>query len=211
MYFDEVIALRKAFDSVKERQKKNIPPNLNEKKVRLKKIREFSIGNEGLLKRTLEKIQENGIKVFPVKGKDEAVRVIMKEIGNEKLVVKSKSNVTKEIELTEELESKGIKVIETDVGDRVLQVLKSSPSHPTGPISHLSTKKIAKGLSDFYGTDINEEPEGIVRFMRDEIRNYLDKAKIGVTGANALTAEEGAILIAHNEGNIFEVIRKKSI
>jgi len=209
MHFDEVIALRKAFDSVKERQKKDSPPDLNEKKISLKKTREFSVGNEELLKKTIKKLEENGVRVFLVKGKDEAVRVIMKEIGNEKLVVKSKSNVTKEIELTEGLESKGIKVIETDVGDRVLQVLRYNPSHPTGPVSHLSAKKIAEGLSNFYGADINEEPEYIVRFMRDEIKKYIDKAQIGITGANALTAEEGAILLAHNEGNIFEVLRKK--
>ncbi len=209
MYFDEVLALRKAFDSVKERQKKDSPPDLNEKKIRLKKTREFSVGNEELLKKTIKKLEENGVRVFPVKGKDEAVTVIMKEIGNEKLVVKSKSNVTKEIELTEELESKGIKVIETDVGDRVLQVLRYKPSHPTGPISHLSAKKIAEGLSNIYGNDIHEDPEDIVRFMRDEIKQYIDKAQIGITGANALTAEEGAIILAHNEGNIFEVLRKK--
>jgi L-lactate dehydrogenase complex protein LldG len=209
MFFDEVIALRKAFETVKERQKKDIPPDLNEKKLRLKKIRESSVGNEDLLKRAIEKLEGNGIKVFPAKNKEEALALIMKEIGSEKLVVKSKSNVTKEIELTEGLESKGIKVVETDVGDRFLQVLRYNPSHPTGPASHLSAKKIAEGLANFYGIDINEDPEDIVRFVRDELRQYLDKAHVGITGANALTAEEGAVLLAHNEGNIFQVIRKK--
>ena len=209
MHFNDVIALRRAFDSVKDRQKKNILPDLNEKKIRLKKIREFSVGNEELLIQTISKLEKNGVRVFHVKGKDEAIQIVIKELGSEKLVVKSKSNVTKEIELTELLELQGIQVVETDIGDRVLQLLRYKPSHPTGPISHLSAKKIAKGLSDFYGTNINEDPDGIVKFMRDEIRQYIDKACVGISGANAITAEEGAILIAHNEGNIFEVIRKK--
>lgn len=209
MYFDEVRALRRAFETVKERQKQDIPPDLDEKKAGLKKTREFSVGNEELLNRAIKKLEGNGIKVFPAKSKEEALTLIMKEIGSEKLVVKSKSNVTKEIELTEGLESKGIKIVETDIGDRVLQVLRCNPSHPTGPASHLSAKTIAEGLTDFYGTDISEDPEDIVRFVRDDIRQYLDKAQVGITGANALTAEEGAVVLAHNEGNIFQVIRKK--
>jgi L-lactate dehydrogenase complex protein LldG len=209
MYFDEVIALRKAFGTVKERQKKDIPPDFDEKKIGLKKTREFSVGNEELLIRTIKKLEGNGIKVFPAKSKEEALSFIIREIGSEKLVVKSKSNVTKEIELTEGLESKGIGVIETDVGDRVLQVLRYNTSHPTGPASHLSAKTIADGLTKFYKTDISEDPEGIVRFVRDDIRQYLDEAQIGITGANAVTAEEGAVVLAHNEGNIFQVMRKK--
>jgi L-lactate utilization protein LutB len=201
--------MRKAFNSVKERQKRNIPPDFKEKIKRLKIVRESSVGDEELLNLAINKIKKNGIRVFSAKGRDDAVTIILDVLGNEKLVVKSKSNVTKEIELTAELESRGIEVIETDIGDRILQILKCSPSHPTGPVAHLSAKKIAEALSNFYGTDISDAHEDIVRFVRDDIRNYIEKAQVGITGANALTAEEGSILLAHNEGNIFEVIRKK--
>jgi len=209
MNFDEIIALRKAFASVKQRQNKNIPPDLEEKIKRLKAVRELSVGNEELLTRAIKKLEENGVRVFTAKSKNDAIEIILKEVGDEKLVVKSKSNVTKEIELTAELQSRGIEVIETDIGDRILQVLKSKPSHPTGPVAHLSAKAIAEGLSKFYNKKINEDPEDIVRFMRDEIIGYIEKADIGITGANAVTAEEGSIVLAHNEGNIFEVMRKK--
>src|SRR4030043_713501 len=209
MNFDEIIAMRKAFDSVKERQKKNLPPDFKEKIKRLKVARESSVGNEELLKRTIKKIEENGVRVFAAKSKDEAVEIILKEIGSERLIVKSKSNVTKEIDLTAKLESQEIEVIETDIGDRILQVLRCRPSHPTGPIAHLSAKMIAEGLSKLYNKDISGDPDDIIRFVRDEKRGYKKKPKIGITGANAITAEEGAILLAHNEGNIFEVIRKE--
>jgi L-lactate dehydrogenase complex protein LldG len=209
MNFDEIISLRKAFKSVKVRQQRNVPADLDEKIRKLRTVRELSVGNEELLKKSIKKVEENGIKVFLAKGRDDAVQLVLKEIGNEKIVVKSKSNVTKEINLTEELESRDIEVIETDIGDRILQVLREKPSHPTGPIAHLSAKKISEGLSKVYGSKIGEEPEEIVSFMRKEIRDHLEKSCIGITGANAITAEEGSIVMVHNEGNIAEVIRKE--
>jgi L-lactate utilization protein LutB len=207
--FDEIRALRKAFSSVKNRQEKNRPHDFDEKIKRLKAVRESSVGNDDLLKRAIKEIEINDIRVFPAKGRDDALRVILEQIGNEKLIVKSKSNVTKEIELTAALESRGITVIETDIGDRILQLLKAVPSHPTGPVSHLSAKTISEGLSNSYGKKVGNEPEEIVEAVREEIRDYLGKARVGITGANAITAEEGSIVIAHNEGNIFEVIRRQ--
>jgi len=208
MNFDEVTALKKAFNSVKERQKKNVPPDLAKKKERLKAARELCVGNKELLEKAVRKLEDNGIKVYRAANKDEAIKIVLKEIGDETLVVKSKSNVTKEIELTHELEKHGIEVIETDIGDRILQVLELKPSHPTGPIAHMSAKKIAEGLSSYYKKNISDNPEEIVKFIRDEIRDYIEKAKVGITGANAITAEEGSIVITHNEGNIYESIRR---
>ncbi len=209
MNYNEIIALRKAFNSVKDRQKINMPYDFEVKKRRLKAVREYSVGNEDLLKRALQKLEKNGIRVFSAHDKDEALRVVFQEVSGEKVIVKSKSNITKEIGLVDSLNSKGIDVIETDIGDRILQLLKCKPSHPTGPISHLSAKIIAEKLTDIYGKNISEYPEEIVNAVRDEIKDYIDKSNIGITGANAITAEEGSVVIVHNEGNIYQVIRKK--
>ena len=206
---DEVLALRKSFQSVKERQKKNLPADFDEKMKRLKAVRESSVGNEDILRQAVKKLENNSIRVLRAADKNDALKIILQETGGEQLAVKSKSNVTKEIGLTASLSSHGIEVIETDIGDRILQVLQCSPSHPTGPVAHLSAKTIAEGLSQFYDKKISEEPEEIVRFVRDEIRGYIEKADIGITGANAITAEEGSVVLAHNEGNIFEVMRRK--
>jgi len=80
-------------------------------------------------------------------------------------VVKSKSNVTKELELTKTLESKGIKVVETDIGDRILQVLHLNPSHPTGPIAHVSAKSISRQYGDI-GVELSDKPEDIVNYVK---------------------------------------------
>lgn len=209
MSFDEIITLRRAFESVKQRQRQNILPFSSEKIKNLKAIRQSSVGNEELLKKAVQKLEYNGIRVLQVTDAHEAIELILNEVGDEKLVVKSKSNVTKEIGLTKELESKGVDIIETDIGDRILQILKCKPSHPTGPVSHISAKNIAERLSGFYGRHVSEYPYDIVIILKNEIISFIEKARIGITGANAVTAEEGSIVLAHNEGNIFEVMRRR--
>ncbi|HEY9206568.1 MAG TPA: LUD domain-containing protein, partial [Candidatus Methanoperedens sp.] len=69
-------------------------------------------------------------------------------------------------------------------------------------------KEIARGLSKFYNVPINDEPEDIVNIVREDVITNINNAKIGITGANAITAEEGSIVMTHNEGNIYEVMRR---
>ncbi len=209
MNHGEVLALRKAFNSVREKQALNPPAGFTERKKRLKTARELCVGNEELLAKAIANLKKNGIKVHIAKEKQEAIDIILAELGDEKLVVKSKSNVTKEIELTKALEKNGITVVETDIGDRILQLLGTKPSHPTGPVAHLSAKEIAKRLSAHYGLPLAGTPEEIVKVVREDVISNINKARIGITGANAITAEEGSILMTHNEGNIYEVMRKE--
>ncbi len=209
MNHSEIRALRKAFNSVKERQSQNPPINLEGKKKRLLSSRELCVGNDELLAKAAANLKKNGMKVHIVKDGNEAIDIVLNELGEEKLVVKSKSNVTKEIELTKALEKKGVTVIETDIGDRILQILKANPSHPTGPVTHLSAKEIAKGLSGYYKRHIKDDPDEIVKIVREDVLSNLSRARTGITGANAITAEEGSIVMTHNEGNIYEVMRKE--
>ncbi len=179
------------------------------KEERLRTIREHSVGNEELLNKAVDRLQKNGFIVYMVMNPEEAIDLIYKEMDGERLVVKSKSNVTKEIKLTQALRSKDVMVIETDIGDRIAQLIDTPPSHPTGPISHLTVGDIAEGISEYAGVTLPHEPGEIVNLIRDDVSGYLREAKIGITGANALTAEEGSIILCHNEGNIYEVMRRK--
>jgi len=97
MNWDEIIALRQAFDSVKQRQQKNLPKNFPEMTKRVKASRESAVGNEDLLKNSLNALDKNGIRICRARDAKEAVQKILEEIGKERLVVKSKSNVTKEM------------------------------------------------------------------------------------------------------------------
>ncbi|NYT04725.1 MAG: 4Fe-4S dicluster domain-containing protein [Candidatus Methanofastidiosa archaeon] len=201
---EKLIALRKAFKTTRDRQNENklLFPDLEDRKERLRKIRDFSIGNKELLSQAIKNFEKNGFRVFYANTKKDAVDFILKEIGDEKLVVKSKSNVTKEIGLHEHLEKNGIEVIETDLGDYIIQLSSEKPAHPTGPACHLSRYDIAKIFSEAFDKELEPDPLILTKIGRQKIREYIEKSKIGITGANAICAEEGAAIIINNEGNI---------
>jgi len=202
------LTMRKAFKLVKRRQKENMHkiPDLQERLARLRRVREESVGNSELMKKAIENLENNGFNVVFAQDDKEAIKIILKEIGNEKIVVKSKSNVSKEIKLTERLQSVGIKVIETDIGDRLIQLLNEESSHPTGPASHLSLEHIIRSLTEKFGVTLSSVDD-VVRFLLEDIKKSIELANVGITGANAISSE-GSILILHNEGNIFEILKR---
>ncbi len=198
---------RRAFNETRSRQKQNLPlfDNLEEVKKEVKRIRSESLGNWDLLQKAINRLEMNQFKVIRAKDSREACEIFLKEIGDEKLVVKSKSNISKEIGLTDFLHQHGIEVIETDIGDRINQLSGGRSSHYTGPIVHLTRYEIAEVLSKHLKRDIPPIPEEEMKAVKEDIESYLQKARVGITGANAISAKEGAVLILHNEGNITRV------
>jgi L-lactate dehydrogenase complex protein LldG len=199
--------MRRAFNVVKKRQQVNIHriPDIEGRKRRLRQARKRAIGNKALLKQAVENLRQNGIKVYMADSREEAILLVVREIADNRLIVKSKSNLSKEIGLTEALEEAGIKVIETDIGDRIIQICGDTPSHPTGPASHLTKFDIAEILSAHLGRKVEPTAETLVQLIKDEIYTYIGESTIGITGANAIAAEDGAVLLLHNEGNIMQV------
>lgn len=198
---------RRAFLETRTRQKLNLPlyDDLERTKEEIKQIRSSSLGNGPLLEEAIERLQKNQFKVFQAKDGQEACEIFLREIGEEELVVKSKSNLSKEIGLTPFLARQGIEVIETDIGDRINQLIGGRSSHYTGPIVHLTRYEIAEILSRHLKKEIPPIPEEEMQAVREDIETYLQRAKIGITGANAIAAQEGAVLIVHNEGNVTRV------
>ena len=196
--------MRSAFKTIEERKKENLPlmGDLEKRKERLRKAKSESIGNDTLFDRAVARLRENGFRVEVAHNDDEAISVLLKEIGEEKLVVKSKSNISKEVDLTRRMESEGIEIIETDLGDRIIQISGLEPVHPTGPAAHLSRYQVAEILSEHFGRKLPPEPDVLAETVRQELDGFLREAKIGITGANAIAALEGAVVIVHNEGNV---------
>ncbi len=157
------------------------------------------------MKRPSPHLEKNLFRVLQAKDEEEACKIVLKEMGEERLVVKSKSNISKEIRLTPFLTQHGIEVIETDIGDRIGQIAGHRASHYTGPIVHLSRYEISEILSKHLGREVPPVPEEEMQAVRADIETHLQKAKVGITGANAITAKEGAVLILHNEGNVTRV------
>jgi len=117
-------------------------------------------------------------------------------------VAKSKSNTAGEIQLSEYLEKKDVKVLETDLGDRIVQFHKSHPTHPIGPACHLNMEGIAKIVSHEFKREVKVEPRAILDVVKEDIMEKISGCKVGITGANSVAAEDGSLIMVHNEGNI---------
>ncbi len=176
-------------------------------KNRARRIKEFSIDNlNDLKKEMIRKMEESGITVHEASSSKEAREIVREIIGSESIVVKSKSNVMREIRLVEYLRSEGIDVVETDCGDFLVDLCEEKDIHPVLPAAHIRLNEIVKKIRQKTGAKVEESAESILAFVRSYLRERITKARVGITGANVLTAE-GAIVILENEGNISLVSR----
>ncbi|MEM0465284.1 MAG: LUD domain-containing protein [Candidatus Pacearchaeota archaeon] len=166
----------------------------------LRKIKEESINNIFTLKKeTIENLSKNGIIVIEAKDSKQAIKEIKEIIGQEKLVIKSKSNTANEINLNENLKNK--EIIETDLGDFIVQIFQGEDLHPVLPAVNLNPEEISKKITEKFGINVKAAPEEIAKFVREHLREKIFKAKIGITGANVITSD-GSIFILENEGNV---------
>lgn len=117
-------------------------------------------------------------------------------------VAKSKSMVSEEVELNHALAEVGIDAVETDLGEWIVQLRSERPSHMVMPAVHLSRQQVGEVFSESLGRDVSRDDiSEQVRVARDEIRKVFFTAGMGVTGANALIAESGTVMMVTNEGN----------
>jgi L-lactate dehydrogenase complex protein LldF len=135
----------------------------------------------------------------------EEARAIILDIARQndvKLVVKSKSMVTEEIDLNEAFEGAGIEAIETDLGEYIVQLAGERPSHILAPAIHKSRGDISDLFADKLGAMNLNEAEELTALARKQLRQKFCTADMGVTGANFAVAETGTIVLVENEGNI---------
>lgn len=147
--------------------------------------------------------KNNGFKVIWAKNSTEACNAINEIIAskNGKKVVKSKSMTTEEIGLNHYLEKRGIEVVETDLGEYIVQIAGEPPSHVTAPAIHKSKEEIGKLFSEKLGVEYNSNPEILTKYARKILRDKFLNADIGISGVNFAIAETGSIIIIENEGN----------
>lgn len=121
--------------------------------------------------------------------------------SGEPFVVKSKSLTTEEIGLDDAFTQQGIEWVETDIGQYILQLKKDKPSHMVMPAVHLSAEDIADLFHEKLGMDETSSTEKLVSASSELIREKIRRTGVGITGANFLIANPGAISITENEGN----------
>ena len=116
-------------------------------------------------------------------------------------VTKSKSMVSEELGLNHVLESQGIDVFETDLGEYIIQLADETPSHLVAPALHKTRGQVAQLFADQLGVPYTEDIEEMARIARVVLRQKFLDADMGISGANFLVAETGSLVIITNEGN----------
>lgn len=169
----------------------------------LRAIKQQSIEHiDELVEQATDALESKGVKVFLSKNEEEAREYIAGVVGKQ-LVVKSKTNAGKEIGITNYLLEQGVKVVETDLGDRLVQLEgKNKTTHTLAPAIHIPMRDVTTLLSRDIGQELNCELTDLVGAARASLREYLTTAEIGISGANAIDAETGSIFLTENEGNI---------
>lgn len=119
-----------------------------------------------------------------------------------RLVAKGKSMVSEEIFLNRALEAAGVRVVETDLGEWIIQLAGETPSHMVMPAIHKSRQQIGELLERRLGRPVSRtDVAEMAGLARQELRQVFAAAEVGITGANALIAETGTVLLITNEGN----------
>jgi len=118
-----------------------------------------------------------------------------------KKAVKSKSMVTEECALNDALESAGVEVVETDLGEYILQLAKEPPSHIVAPVVHKTRDEVSDLFAEKHGTARKTDIAALTREARERLRGAFLTADMGISGANFAVAETGSTLIVTNEGN----------
>ena len=146
---------------------------------------------------------KKGGKVIWAQDAAEAVAEILDILkkADAKTVVKAKSMTTEEIHINKHMEMNGIDPIETDLGEYIVQLRDEPPYHIVTPAMHLSKEDVAKTFNEVFNLPLTSTPSEITAFVRKLLREKYQKAEAGITGANFLIADAGAIAVTENEGN----------
>jgi L-lactate dehydrogenase complex protein LldF len=204
-------------------------PDHQERRKRAHAIRADVIAHlDEYLDRFIEKVSSNGISVHRAKDAAEAIKIVLdiardlprrreedqKDIrGNPSnlrssaksvdslLIAKSKSMVSEEIELNRALEAAGHRVVETDLGEYIIQLRGERPSHIITPAVHLRRGDVGKLFAEKLGLPYTEDIPTLTATARKVLREIFLTAGVGVSGVNFGVAETGTLCIVTNEGN----------
>ncbi len=180
-------------------------PYIRDVAAELRKTKNVVLDNiDSYISRTEESVKRTGGHFHFAKNSEEAMKIVREILGEKTKIVLSKSNVLYEIKLREILEKDGKDIWETDLGEYLVQINHDMPSHLVAPAIHLTKDKIGKLLNRNLDSSINENTsaeEMVSRVRKFLMEKYLG-AEVGITGANAIAADTGSVLLIENEGNI---------
>jgi len=151
-----------------------------------------------------QKATANGARVHWARDADEHNRIVHGILREHRVqrMVKSKSMLTEECHLNEYLEKQGIEVVDTDLGERIVQFRREPPSHIVMPAIHLKKEEIGDLFHDKLGTPAGlSDPKQLTEAARVHLREKFLGAQAGLTGVNFAIASTGGVVVCTNEGN----------
>jgi L-lactate dehydrogenase complex protein LldF len=183
---------------------KNLYSNLELARKRASAIKHRVVNNlDKYLIEFAANFEKNGGKLIWATDGAEAVREILSIMHKHgaKAVVKSKSMTTEEIEINQALEKDNIEILETDLGEYIVQLAGEKPYHIVTPAMHKSKEDIAELFHEKFNIPRESTPEEMTGYVRERLRKKFVSADVGITGSNFLIADSGAVCITENEGN----------
>jgi L-lactate dehydrogenase complex protein LldF len=177
--------------------------NPDERRKRANAVRAEVIANlDSYVDQFIANAEKNGIIVHRAKDSTEALKIILGIVnGSPKLIAKSKSMISEEIELNHALEKAGHRVIETDLGEYIVQLRGEKPAHIITPAVHLRRSDVGKLFHEKIGIPYTENIPTLTNTARKILREVFLTADIGISGVNFGVAESGTFCIVTNEGN----------
>ena len=155
------------------------------------------------LERFLSEAEKRGTSVYVASDAAQARRIaagIAREEGVT-LAVKSKSMAAEEVDLNSALQEAGVEVVETDLGEYIIQLAGEPPSHIIAPAIHKTREQVAALFEKTLGEPYTEEIPELTRIARRRLREKFLSAQMGISGANFLCADTGSVALVTNEGN----------
>lgn len=147
---------------------------------------------------------KNGVQVHWAANGEEHNQIIGSILEKHKAtkIVKSKSMLTEECGLNHYLEDRNIEVIDTDLGERIIQMREEPPSHIVLPAIHIKKEEVGELFHKQLGTEKgNADPTYLTKAARTHLRNKFFEADVAITGVNFAIAETGGVVVCTNEGN----------
>jgi L-lactate dehydrogenase complex protein LldF len=179
-------------------------PDHQERRARAHAVRAEVVTHlEEYLEKFTERAQANGMIVHRAADTAEAIGTVLSiaQEHNAHLVAKSKSMISEEIELNHALEKHGIRAVETDLGEYIVQLRGERPSHIITPAVHLRRQDVGQLFHDKLGIPYTEDVAAMTATARQVLRQVFLTAEVGISGVNFGVAETGTLCIVTNEGN----------
>ncbi len=180
-------------------------PELKDLARMVKEAKQYTIDHiEDVIEQALRSLESVNANPYLARTLEEARSIIGGIVGSGKLVVMSKTMAGEEIGLREHLEALGNEVWETDLGQLLVQLEDGRPMHTIAPAVHMTREKAISLIRERLGEDLplDASVEEAVHRVRLFLREKFTKADVGISGANALAADTGSIVLVENEGNI---------